>query len=200
MPPRAGWWVTVWKRRADGPGHQPGRARAHRRPDRRGRARRRGHLRGWAQHGRSGYEKGAFVRPTILDNVQPGSEISRTEIFGPVLSLMHANTIEEAIELVNSGPYGNQASMFTSSGAAARRFRYDVQAGQHGHQHWRGRADGLLPLQRLERQLLRRPARPGHGCGGVLYPEESRGRTLAQRLVAKVLSLLDGCVPLALSI
>jgi malonate-semialdehyde dehydrogenase (acetylating) / methylmalonate-semialdehyde dehydrogenase len=78
------------------------------------------------------FEKGAFVRPTILDNVQPGSEISRTEIFGPVLSLIHANTIEEAIELVNRGPYGNQASIFTSSGAAARRFRYDVQAGNIG--------------------------------------------------------------------
>jgi malonate-semialdehyde dehydrogenase (acetylating) / methylmalonate-semialdehyde dehydrogenase len=79
-----------------------------------------------------GYEKGSFVRPTILDNVRPGSEISRTEIFGPVLSLMHVNTIEEAIALVNSGPYGNQASLFTSSGAAARRFRYEVDAGNLG--------------------------------------------------------------------
>jgi malonate-semialdehyde dehydrogenase (acetylating)/methylmalonate-semialdehyde dehydrogenase len=78
------------------------------------------------------FENGAFVRPTILDNVQPGSELARTEIFGPVLSLMHANTIEEAIDLVNRGPYGNQASIFTSSGAAARRFRYEVQAGNIG--------------------------------------------------------------------
>jgi malonate-semialdehyde dehydrogenase (acetylating) / methylmalonate-semialdehyde dehydrogenase len=79
-----------------------------------------------------GYEQGSFVRPTILDNVQPGSEISRTEIFGPVLSLMHVNTIEEAIALVNSGSYGNQASLFTSSGSAARRFRYEVDAGNIG--------------------------------------------------------------------
>jgi len=78
------------------------------------------------------YEKGSFVRPTILDNVQPGSEIARTEIFGPVLSLVHANTIDEAIALVNRGPYGNQASIFTSSGAAARRFRYEAQAGNIG--------------------------------------------------------------------
>ena len=78
------------------------------------------------------YEKGTFVRPTILDNVQPGSEIARTEIFGPVLSLVHVNTIDEAIELVNRGPYGNQASIFTSSGAAARRFRYEAQAGNIG--------------------------------------------------------------------
>ena len=78
------------------------------------------------------YEKGSFVRPTILDNVQMGSELARTEIFGPVLSLIHAKTIDEAIELVNRGPYGNQASIFTSSGAAARRFRYEAQAGNIG--------------------------------------------------------------------
>jgi malonate-semialdehyde dehydrogenase (acetylating)/methylmalonate-semialdehyde dehydrogenase len=79
-----------------------------------------------------GYERGAFVRPTILDNVQPGSEIALTEVFGPVLSLMHANTLDEALALVNSGRYGNQASIFTSSGAAARRFRYEAQAGNIG--------------------------------------------------------------------
>ncbi|HEY3310881.1 MAG TPA: CoA-acylating methylmalonate-semialdehyde dehydrogenase [Anaerolineales bacterium] len=79
-----------------------------------------------------GYEKGAFVRPTILADVKPSSEISGIEIFGPVLSLMHVNTIEEAIELANSGNYGNQASLFTSSGAAARQFRYEVQAGNIG--------------------------------------------------------------------
>ena len=67
-----------------------------------------------------GYERGSFVRPTILSEVQPGSEIARTEIFGPVLSLMHVNSIDEAIQLVNSGQYGNQASLFTSSGNAAR--------------------------------------------------------------------------------
>jgi len=78
------------------------------------------------------YEKGAFVRPTILANVQPGSEITRTEIFGPVLSLMHVNSVDEALVLVNGGEYGNQASIFTSSGAAARRFRYEAEAGNIG--------------------------------------------------------------------
>jgi malonate-semialdehyde dehydrogenase (acetylating)/methylmalonate-semialdehyde dehydrogenase len=79
-----------------------------------------------------GYEKGAFVRPTILADVKPGSELSGIEIFGPVLSLMHVNTIEEAITLANSGQYGNQASLFTSSGSAARKFRYEVDAGNIG--------------------------------------------------------------------
>jgi malonate-semialdehyde dehydrogenase (acetylating)/methylmalonate-semialdehyde dehydrogenase len=79
-----------------------------------------------------GYERGSFVRPTILSNVQRGSEIAKTEIFGPVLSLMHVNTVDEAIELVNSGTYGNQASLFTSSGSAARKFRYEAEAGNIG--------------------------------------------------------------------
>jgi malonate-semialdehyde dehydrogenase (acetylating)/methylmalonate-semialdehyde dehydrogenase len=79
-----------------------------------------------------GYEGGSFVRPTILTDVQPGSEIWKTEIFGPVLSLMHVNTIDDAIALANSGVYGNQASLFTSSGNAARRFRYEVEAGNIG--------------------------------------------------------------------
>ncbi len=79
-----------------------------------------------------GYEGGSFVRPTILADVPRGSEIAKTEIFGPVLSLMHVNTVDEAIELVNSGQYGNQASLFTSSGSAARKFRYEAQAGNIG--------------------------------------------------------------------
>ena len=78
------------------------------------------------------YEKGAFIRPTILADVLPGSEVARTEIFGPVLSLMHVNTLEEALSLINRGQYGNQASIFTSSGAAARKFRYEADAGNIG--------------------------------------------------------------------
>ncbi len=79
-----------------------------------------------------GYERGYFVRPTILDEVDPRGEIARTEIFGPVLSLMHAQTIDEAIALVNAASFGNMASLFTSSGAAARKFRYEAQAGNIG--------------------------------------------------------------------
>jgi malonate-semialdehyde dehydrogenase (acetylating)/methylmalonate-semialdehyde dehydrogenase len=62
------------------------------------------------------YERGSFVAPTILDNLPPGGEIAHTEIFGPALGLMHVDTIDEAIALVNSGSYGNQASLFTTSG------------------------------------------------------------------------------------
>jgi malonate-semialdehyde dehydrogenase (acetylating) / methylmalonate-semialdehyde dehydrogenase len=79
-----------------------------------------------------GYDGGAFIKPTILADVPRGSEIAKTEIFGPVLSLMHVNTVDDAIELVNSGQYGNQASLFTTSGNAARKFRYEAEAGNIG--------------------------------------------------------------------
>ena len=80
----------------------------------------------------SGYEDGYFVFPTILDGVNPQGEIATTEIFGPVLSLMHANDIDEAISLVNNRGYGNMACIFTSSGATARQFRYAADAGNIG--------------------------------------------------------------------
>lgn len=79
-----------------------------------------------------GYEAGFFVRPTILQNVNPMGAIAKTEIFGPVLSLIHLETIEEAITLINQGQYGNMACLFTSSGAAARKFRYEAEAGNIG--------------------------------------------------------------------
>ena len=79
-----------------------------------------------------GFEDGFFVFPTILDQVPPDAETARTEIFGPVLSLMHASTIEEAIALVNRRAYGNMACIFTTDGSNARRFRYEVNAGNVG--------------------------------------------------------------------
>lgn len=80
----------------------------------------------------AGYEQGSFVRPTVLDNVDPRSAIAGTEIFGPVLSLMHVATVDDAIALVNAGSYGNMACIFTSSGAAARKFRSEARAGNIG--------------------------------------------------------------------
>jgi len=77
-------------------------------------------------------ERGFFVRPTILTDVPPEGDVARTEIFGPVLSLIHVETIDQAIELVNRGSYGNMACLFTSSGAAARQFRYETNVGNVG--------------------------------------------------------------------
>src|SRR4030088_1089099 len=78
------------------------------------------------------HESGNFVKPTILDGVPASSELADTEIFGPVLSLVHARDMDEAMAFLARSPYGNQASLFTSSGAAARRFRYEAPAGNIG--------------------------------------------------------------------
>jgi malonate-semialdehyde dehydrogenase (acetylating) / methylmalonate-semialdehyde dehydrogenase len=77
-------------------------------------------------------EAGNFVKPTVLDAVPAASELTETEIFGPVLSLVHADDMDEALAFLERSPYGNQASLFTSSGAAARRFRYEAPAGNIG--------------------------------------------------------------------
>lgn len=79
-----------------------------------------------------GYEQGNFLRPTILQDIDPRGTLARTEIFGPVLGMMHVDSIDDAIALVNSGDYGNMACLFTGDGAAARKFRYEVTAGNIG--------------------------------------------------------------------
>ncbi len=79
-----------------------------------------------------GYEKGFFLRPTILDGVPEGGLIFNTEIFGPVMGVMHARDVDEAIRIANRLSYGNMACIFTSSGAAAREFRHRVEAGNIG--------------------------------------------------------------------
>jgi len=78
------------------------------------------------------YPKGNFVKPTIIEGLPLTSEIARTEIFGPVLSVHTVDDIDAAIALVNSGAYGNQGSLFTSSGASARKFRYEAEVGNVG--------------------------------------------------------------------
>ena len=78
------------------------------------------------------YEAGNFLTPTILDSLPSTSPLAHTEIFGPVLSLIHANSVDEAMEFLRRSPYGNQASLFTTSGSAARKFRYEAPAGNIG--------------------------------------------------------------------
>jgi malonate-semialdehyde dehydrogenase (acetylating)/methylmalonate-semialdehyde dehydrogenase len=79
-----------------------------------------------------GYENGYFLGPSILQGVPMDGEIFRTEIFGPVMGLMQVDSLEQAIQLVNSGSYGNMACLFTQNGAAARKFRNEAQAGNIG--------------------------------------------------------------------
>jgi malonate-semialdehyde dehydrogenase (acetylating)/methylmalonate-semialdehyde dehydrogenase len=76
--------------------------------------------------------EGAFVGPTLLTDVTPEMDIAQNEVFGPVLSVIHVETLDEAIEVVNRSRYGNGTSIFTESGAAARRYRHDVEVGMIG--------------------------------------------------------------------
>ena len=80
----------------------------------------------------NGAAGGGFVGPTILENVAPDSDAVREEIFGPVLCVLEVDTLAQAIELVNASRYGNGTSIFTESGAAARRYRADVEVGMIG--------------------------------------------------------------------
>jgi malonate-semialdehyde dehydrogenase (acetylating) / methylmalonate-semialdehyde dehydrogenase len=79
-----------------------------------------------------GYEDGSFVGPTILDGVTSDMSVARDEIFGPVLSIIHVPTFEEAVDTINASRYGNAASLFTRSGKHARDFKYKVRAGNIG--------------------------------------------------------------------
>ncbi|MBU3565879.1 CoA-acylating methylmalonate-semialdehyde dehydrogenase [Polynucleobacter sp. MWH-HuK1] len=79
-----------------------------------------------------GFENGNFVGPTIFSNVKPGMSIYDQEIFGPVLCLMFADNLDQAIEMINANPNGNGTAIFTQSGAAARKFQEDIDVGQVG--------------------------------------------------------------------
>jgi len=79
-----------------------------------------------------GYEEGSFVGPTILGDVSPEMTVVTDEIFGPVLALMKADSLEDAVDLINKSRYGNAASIFTNNGKHAREFKYRVKAGNIG--------------------------------------------------------------------
>jgi len=79
-----------------------------------------------------GYEQGFFLGPTLFDHVTPEMSIYRDEIFGPVLVVVRANSLDDAIGIVNRNPYGNGTAIFTSSGAAARRYEDEIEVGMVG--------------------------------------------------------------------
>lgn len=79
-----------------------------------------------------GYEKGNFIKPTILEGLPLNGDLIKTEIFGPVMSLIELKTVDDAINFINGGHYGNMACLFTSSGANARKFRSQANAGNIG--------------------------------------------------------------------
>jgi malonate-semialdehyde dehydrogenase (acetylating) / methylmalonate-semialdehyde dehydrogenase len=77
-------------------------------------------------------EGGSYVGPTIVDEVTPEMDLAREELFGPVLAVIRASSLDEAVEIVNSSRFGNGTSIFTESGASVRRYRHEVQAGMVG--------------------------------------------------------------------
>jgi malonate-semialdehyde dehydrogenase (acetylating)/methylmalonate-semialdehyde dehydrogenase len=79
-----------------------------------------------------GPERGYFLGPTIFDHVRPDMRVWRDELFGPVLAVVRARDLDDALAIVNSSPYGNAASIFTASGKSAREFRRHVEAGMLG--------------------------------------------------------------------
>jgi len=79
-----------------------------------------------------GYEQGNFIGPTIFSGVTPDMSIYTTEIFGPVMVIVAADTLDHAIKLVNDNPFGNGTAIFTQSGAAARKFQHEIDVGQVG--------------------------------------------------------------------
>ena len=78
------------------------------------------------------HKEGFFLGTTLFDRVTPQMEVYKNEIFGPVLVVLRADTLEEAIALVNSNPYANGTAIFTESGGAARRFENEIQVGMVG--------------------------------------------------------------------
>lgn len=80
----------------------------------------------------AGFEGGNWIGPTILDDVKPGSEASKVELFGPVLSIIRCKDITEAMQIENQNPYGNACSVFTSSGVHAERVIREASAGMVG--------------------------------------------------------------------
>jgi malonate-semialdehyde dehydrogenase (acetylating)/methylmalonate-semialdehyde dehydrogenase len=80
----------------------------------------------------SGYETGHFLKPTVIADVDASSDLARSEVFGPVLSVIRADSLDDAIDIVNRSAYGNMACLFTNSGSAARQFRHEVRTGNVG--------------------------------------------------------------------
>lgn len=79
-----------------------------------------------------GMENGTYVGPTVIDHVKPGMSVATEEIFGPVISIMRTNTVDEALAIENANPYGNAASVFTQNGAMARYIIDHASAGMIG--------------------------------------------------------------------
>ena len=102
----------------------------------------------------NGKRSGSFVAPTVLDNLPASSSLMETEIFGPVLSLVHADSVEEAVAMIDRSAYGQCLFDFYVEWVGSAQVSQHRADRQRRREYWRAGADGLLPVQRLEGQLL----------------------------------------------
>ena len=129
----------------------------------------------------AGHENGFFVGPTVIDRVTTEMDVYREEIFGPVLSVVRMDTVDDAIKLINSNPYGNGTAIFTGSGEAARTFQRGVNVGMIGinvpvpvpmaYYSFGGWKDSLFGAE----------PHPRAGGRAVLHPRQGRHPALAAR-------------------
>jgi malonate-semialdehyde dehydrogenase (acetylating)/methylmalonate-semialdehyde dehydrogenase len=119
-----------------------------------------------------GYPDTCFVGPTVFEDVTLDMVIAQDEIFGPVGMMMKAASLDEAIDMIHTNPFGNSASIFTGSGKWAREFQYRTECGNIGINV--GIAAPILSIQRHEGFLLWFASRTGYGMHSILYGKQSR--------------------------
>jgi malonate-semialdehyde dehydrogenase (acetylating)/methylmalonate-semialdehyde dehydrogenase len=140
-------------------------------------------------------QEGFFLGPTLLDNVTGEMRVGREEIFGPVLSVVRAEDLDDAIEFTNASPFGNACSIFTESGSAVRHFREHIEAGMlgvnigvaapmaffpfngikgsfYGDLHATGK-DGVRFFTENKVEILRYYSDPDYTGPAVFFPEEA---------------------------
>ena len=122
---------------------------------------------------------GYFLGACLIDNVEPGMDAYRDEIFGPVLTVMRVGTYEEALDLINDNPYGNGTAIFTRDGGSGPPVPVRRQRGHGGHQRAGPGSGRVLQLRRLEVVTVRRPAHVRARRHPVLHAQQGRHVTLA---------------------
>ena len=124
-----------------------------------------------------GGRTGSGSGPTLIDHVTPDMSVYTDEIFGPVLSVVRVESYDDALDLVNSNPYGNGTAIFTNDGGAARRFQNEVEVGMVGINVPIPVPMADYSLRRLESLAVRRYH--AHGMDGVHF--FTRGKAITSR-------------------
>ena len=134
------------------------------------------------------HEGGNFLKPTVLDGLPASSSLAHTEIFGPVLSLVHANSIDDAMEFLAQQSLRQSGVAVYDQRRGGAEVSLRGAGGEYRDQYWSGGSDGVFPVQRMEGKLLWHFARARARCGGVLYRVEDRCGALVAAGNAEVLA------------